>query len=237
MSTTQVHPSGHELDGTMVPRILLVDDERRILNFVSRALRAEGYDVAVAADGHTAIREALGGHFDLIVLDLLMPEPDGASVLRQVMRHKPSQAVLVLSALGDTSTKVEALELGAEDYLVKPFSLDELLARVRARIRSAARRVPSHLSGGGISLDLLRREADVGGGPIPLAEREFLLLQELMRHAGRTVGKQRLLAAVWGYHFDPGSNVLDVTVRRLRAKLGADRIRTARGEGYRVDEA
>ena len=219
------------------PRILLVDDERRILNFVSRALRGEGFDVEVAPGGEAGIRAALGSDFDLIVLDLLMPQVDGAMVLRRVLERKPEQPILVLSALGDTASKVEALELGADDYLAKPFSLDELLARVRARLRTAARGVPSHLSAGGLSLNLIRREVDAGAGPVALAEREFLLLEELLKHAGRTVGKSQLLASVWGYHFDPGSNVLDVTVRRLRAKLGVDAIRTIRGEGYRIDAA
>jgi len=217
------------------PRILLVDDEPRILNFVSRALLGEGFDVEVAQGGKEGVEAALGGEFDLIVLDLRMPEVDGTAVLRKVIERKPDQPVLVLSALGDPASKVEALDLGADDYLMKPFSLGELVARVRARVRAAARGMPSHLSAGGIRLDILRREADAGSGPIPLAEREFLVLEELMKHAGRTVGKESLLASVWGYHFDPASNVLDVTVRRLRAKLGRTSIVTVRGEGYRVD--
>ena len=125
------------------------------------------------------------------------------------------------------------LEAGAEDYLAKPFSLDELLARVRARLRVATGRATS-LVAGRLRLDLIRREADSGSGPVALADREFLLLRELMQHTGTTVSKQRLLSAVWKYHFDPGSNVVDVYVRRLRAKLGADTITTMRGEGYRI---
>jgi len=144
---------------------------------------------------------------------------------------------MVLSALGDTASKVDCLELGAEDYLAKPFSFDELLARIHARLRAATKVHPMRLSAGTLSLDLLRREADFGAGPVPLADREFLLLQELMRNAGRTVPKERLLSAVWGYHFDPGSNVVDVYVRRLRAKLGAEAVVTVRGQGYRVDVA
>jgi DNA-binding response OmpR family regulator len=141
--------------------------------------------------------------------------------------------VLVLSCLNATATKVRLLEAGAEDYLAKPFSLDELLARVRARLRVASGRATS-LVAGRLRLDLIRREADSGSGPVPLAEREFLLLRELMQHTGTTVSKQRLLSAVWKYHFDPGSNVVDVYVRRLRAKLGAGMITTMRGEGYRI---
>jgi DNA-binding response OmpR family regulator len=142
--------------------------------------------------------------------------------------------VLVLSCLTSTATKVRCLEAGADDYLAKPFSLDELLARVRARLRAAAGRAATSMVTGRLRLDLIRREADSGSGVVPLAEREFLLLRELMAHAGQTVSKQRLLSTVWQYHFDPGSNVVDVYVRRLRAKLGADTITTMRGEGYRI---
>ncbi len=174
------------------------------------------------------------GGYDVVILDLLMPGLDGATVLRRLLAQRPAQAVIVLSCLSDTATKVACLEAGAEDYLAKPFSLDELLARVRARMRAAAGRMPTSLVAGRIQLDLIRREADSGAGPVPLAEREFLLLRELMQHRGRTVSKQRLLSAVWQYHFDPGSNVVDVYVRRLRAKLGAEAITTMRGEGYRI---
>jgi two-component system, OmpR family, response regulator len=217
------------------PRILLVDDEPKILNFVSRALRLEGFDVDVAAGGKVGIDAALGETYDLIILDLRMPGCDGRAVLRLVLDRKPSQPFLVLSALGDLASKVEALDLGADDYLVKPFSLDELLARVRARVRAAARGIPSHLSTGALHLDIVRREADAGSGPVSLAQREFRVLEELMKHAGTTVGKEALLASVWGYHFDPSSNVLDVTIRRLRSKLGLASIVTVRGQGYRVD--
>jgi len=216
-------------------RILLVDDERRILNFVGRALRAEGFLVDAVDAGVEGLRLALEHQYDLVVLDLLMPDLDGKAVLRRLLTRKPEQAVIVLSALTDTASKVECLELGAEDYLAKPFSFEELLARVRARLRGVDRASTTILAAGRITLDLVRRRADVGTGPIALADREFLLLQELMKRAGRTVSKERLLSSVWGYHFDPGSNVVDVYVRRLRAKLGSEAITTVRGEGYRID--
>ncbi|MEP7060013.1 MAG: response regulator transcription factor [Actinomycetota bacterium] len=216
-------------------RILLIDDEPRILNFVSRALRGEGFDIETALGGQEGIDSAISSDFDLIILDLRMPVVDGTTVLQRVLARKPDQPVLILSALGDPASKVRALDLGADDYLMKPFSLSELVARVRARVRAAARGIPSHLSAGTLRLDVHRREVDAGAGPIPLAEREFLVLEELMKHAGRTVSKEALLSSVWGYHFDPTSNVLDVTIRRLRTKLGGSSITTVRGVGYRVD--
>src|SRR6266508_35465 len=188
-------------------KILVVDDEARILRFVVRGLQAEGFVVDSADNGADGLHKALEGRYDL-----LMPGMDGASVLRRLVAKRPAQAVLVLSCLTATATKVRCLEAGAEDYLAKPFSLDELLARVRARLRAAAGRATTSLVAGRLRLDLIGREADSGSGPVPLADREFLLLRELMQHTGTTVSKQRLLSAVWNYHFDPGSNVVDVYV-------------------------
>jgi two-component system, OmpR family, copper resistance phosphate regulon response regulator CusR len=224
-----------EAEQAPVGRILVIDDEQRILNFVHRGLEAEGMAVDSARDGGEGLRLALAKNYDLVVLDLVMPGLDGQAVLRHILERKPSQPILILSALNDTASKVRCLELGAEDYISKPFSLEELLARVRARLRTAARSRPTRLQAGSLSLDLIRRRADDGTGPIPLADREFLLLGELMRNAGQTVSKERLLSSVWGYHFDPGSNVVDVYVRRLRAKLGSEAIVTVRGVGYRID--
>ncbi len=226
-----------EDDLAPIGRILVIDDEQRILNFVRRGLEAEGMAVDCAPDGEEGLRLALAHPYDLVVLDLVMPGLDGHAVLRRILDRKPSQPVLILSALNDTASKVSCLERGAEDYISKPFSLEELLARVRARLRNAARSIQTRLSAGSLTLDLIRRQADAGSGPIPLAEREFLLLGELLRNAGHTVSKERLLASVWGYYFDPRSNVVDVYVRRLRAKLGSDRIVTVRGAGYRIDAA
>jgi two-component system, OmpR family, copper resistance phosphate regulon response regulator CusR len=216
-------------------RVLLIDDEPRILNFVRRGLDAEGFEVDATREAKEGLDLALARSYDLVILDLVMPGLDGHAVLRRLMDRKPSQPVLILSALNDTASKVGTLELGAEDYISKPFSLEELLARVHARLRSARRASPARLQAGGVSLDLIGRRADAGEGAVPLAEREFLLLRELMRHAGTTVSKERLLSSVWGYHFDPGSNVVDVYVRRLRAKLGAGAVTTVRGVGYRID--
>jgi two-component system, OmpR family, response regulator len=217
-----------------VARILVVDDEDRMRQVLARALEAEGYRVDTAADGSSAVALAADHAYDLVILDLLLPGVDGHTVLRQLLERRPRQPVLILSALTDSASKVETLELGAEDYVAKPFSFDELLARVRARIR-ALREGSQRIRVGRLSLDLVGRRADAGAGPVVLAEREYLLLRELMRHSAQTLSKERLLASVWGYHFDPGSNVVDVYVRRLRAKLGAEVIRTVRGEGYRID--
>jgi two-component system OmpR family response regulator len=217
-------------------RILLVDDEQRVLRFVSRGLQNEGYSVDAADNGADGLRMALTGVYDLIILDLLMPGLDGSMVLRRIVRKLPSQPVMILSCLTETAAKVRCLEAGAEDYLAKPFSLDELLARVLAHLRVAARGgAETRLSVGRLKLNMVDREADSGCGPVTLPEREFLVLRELMWRAGETVSKQQLLSSVWRYDFDPGSNVVDVYVSRLRAKLGPELIRTVRGKGYQID--
>jgi DNA-binding response OmpR family regulator len=217
-------------------RILLIDDEAGIRNFVSRGLRSEGFTVDLAPDGDAGLKAALGPPYDLIILDLLLPDRGGIELLRRIIWEHPGQSVIVLSALGDTPSKVASLEAGAEDYLVKPFSFEELLARVRARLRDA-RSSRTRLTAGPLTLDLIAHQVQTESGRVLLAEREFLLLRELMSSAGETVSKERLLATVWGYRFDPGSNVVDVYIRRLRAKIGGEVIKTVRGEGYRIDAA
>jgi DNA-binding response OmpR family regulator len=225
-------------------RILVVDDEVRILNLVARALRAEGFAADVAADAAKAMTLATASSYDLVILDLLMPGTGGIDLLQELIARRPQQRVLVLSALGDVDSKVTALNLGADDYLTKPFSLDELLARVRARLRLARRFDGTRLAdrnGEGtapdakVTLDPIRQEADAGFGPVRLSRTECLLLRELIRNVGQTLSKERLLSSVWDFSHDPGSNVVDVYVRRLRAKLGDESITTVRGEGYRVD--
>ncbi|MGH2528156.1 MAG: response regulator transcription factor [Actinomycetota bacterium] len=216
-------------------RVLLVDDERRIVSFVSRALSAEGFQVDSALDGIRGLELARTGRYELVVLDLLLPGQDGVSVLQHLMESRPDQRVLVLSALSDVNSKVRCLQLGASDYLPKPFSLAELLARVRARLRQPASGPDDRfLKAGGVRLDLVRRVADAGDGAVALSGREFLVLQHLMLKRGEVCSRQQLLADVWGYSFDPGSNVVDVCVGRLRAKLGPDVIETVRSVGYRI---
>lgn len=217
-------------------KVLVVDDEPRIVSFVSRALTAEGFRVDGASDGVRALELATKERYELVVLDLMLPELDGIAVLQGLMEHRPDQRVLVLSALSDVETKVRCLESGASDYLSKPFSLAELIARIRARLRQPAAG-PRHrfLEVGELRLDLTRRTVDRDGRRISLSEREFLLLEHLMRQDGEVCSRQRLLESVWGYSFDPGSNVVDVCVGRLRAKLGPDVIETVRNVGYRFD--
>jgi two-component system, OmpR family, response regulator len=215
-------------------RILLVDDEPRIRDFITRALVTAGYDVAAASCGNEGLRMARASDYDLVILDLIMPDIDGRTVLAQLLKERRDQAVLVLSCLADVTTKVACLELGAQDYLTKPFSLAELLARVRVRLRGETHLVSEVLRAGELTLDVGRLQANIGHGPVALTRLEFLLLRELMEHAGQSVGKGQLLATVWGYDFDPGSNVVDVCVRRLRSKLGFELIKTVRGEGYQL---
>jgi two-component system OmpR family response regulator len=223
-----------QASGQSGPRILLVEDEPRIRDFITRALVTAGYEVTPAGCGTEGLRLARAGDYDLVILDLIMPDIDGRLVLAQVLRERREQAVLVLSCLADVTTKVDCLELGAQDYLTKPFSLAELLARVRVRLRVEPHAANEVLRAGVLILDVGRLEANIGHGPVPLTRLEFLLLRELMEHAGQSVGKGQLLASVWGYDFDPGSNVVDVCVRRLRSKLGFELIKTVRGEGYQL---
>jgi DNA-binding response OmpR family regulator len=222
------------VQGQAGPHILLVDDEPRIRDFITRALVTAGYAVDSAACGEDGLRKALAQDYDLVILDLLMPDVDGRDILTQLMRDRREQPVLVLSCLADVTTKVDCLELGAQDYLTKPFSLAELLARVRIRLRGDPHPANEVLRAGDLVLDVGRLEANIGRGPVALTRLEFLLLRELIEHAGQSVGKGQLLASVWGYDFDPGSNVVDVCVRRLRSKLGFELIKTVRGEGYRL---
>jgi DNA-binding response OmpR family regulator len=215
-------------------RVLIVDDEERIRLALGRILRARGIDTHAVAGGADAVACTVSGSYDLVILDLLMPGRDGFSALREIMRRQPNQAVLVLSCLSDPETIMASLDLGADDYVPKPFHVGELVARVQARLRAAARPGPRLLFYGPLVLDVVRRHADTGAGPVPLTSREFQLLWELMHWRGAVVAKDELLARVWGGATDSVSNVVDVYVRRLRSRLGPDVITTVRGEGYCV---
>ena len=219
-------------------RILVIEDEARILSFVSRALEAEGYTVAAAPDGREGLRLALTGSCDLVVLDLLIPAIDGLSVLRRLSHERPQLPVLILSARSDLQTKLRSFDLGAIDYIAKPFALDELLARVRAQLRRGIADDGNLVRAGALVLDVARRHAHVDGVLVPLSDREFRVLHHLAVHAGEVVSRERLLAEVWGYDFDPRSNVVEVCMRRLRQKLGEGApIETVRNAGYRLAAA
>ncbi len=220
-------------------RILVIEDESRIQAFLSRGLEAEGYSVATASDGRAGLVLASTGSWDLVVLDLLLPGLSGLEVLEELHRSRPRLPVLILSARTDLRTKLMGFELGAADYVPKPFSLDELLARVRVQLRAGRPLDDEHvLAAGRVVLDLARRQARIGELVTDLSDREFRLLHHLLLHAGEVISRERLLADVWGYGFDPGSNVVDVCVRRLRRKLGPDApIETVRHAGYRLASA
>ncbi len=218
-------------------RILVIEDEARIRSFLTRGLEAEGYAVEGAADGRSGLALGLVPSWDLVVLDLLLPGVGGLDVLRELHRVRPALPVLVLSARSDLTTKLRGFELGAVDYLPKPFSLDELLARVRVQLRKPTSfgENGNVVRRGRLTLDLPRRQARFNGTVCDLADREFRLLHHLLLHEGEIVSRERLLADVWGYGFHPGSNVVDVSVRRLRKKLGPDApIETVRNAGYRL---
>jgi len=220
-------------------RILVIEDEPRILAFVSRGLEAEGFTVDAAGDGPGGLRRAVVETYDLVVLDLLLPRLDGLAVLRELQRRRPGLPVVIVSARGDLETKLRGFGLGACDYVSKPFSFDELLARIRAQLRRGQLGGDGTVvSAGPLTLDLARRQARLGEVVAELSDREFRLLHHLVLHQGEVVSRERLLSEVWGYHFDPRSNVVDVCVRRLRKKLGVEApIETVRHGGYRVTAA
>jgi two-component system copper resistance phosphate regulon response regulator CusR len=221
-------------------RILVIEDEPRILAFLARGLEAEGFLVDGARDGAAGARRASERRYDLVILDLLLPKLDGLSVLRNLQADRPELPVVIVSARSDLPTKLRGFGLGASDYVSKPFSFDELLARVRAQLRNGRRNGGSDnvVRAGKLTLDLARREARLGELVAELSDREFRLLHHLVLHQGEIVSRERLLSDVWGYHFDPRSNVVDVCVRRLRKKLGSDApIETVRHGGYRLTAA
>ena len=211
--------------------VLIVEDERRIASFVARGLSREGYAVQAVADGDDALASAARQEPALVLLDVMLPGRDGIAVLRELIQLKPALPVMMLSARSDPETKVAALRAGAIDYVSKPFSFDELLERVRIHLRRSSELDPSVLSAHGVTLELRRRIADFGDGPIHLTDREALVLEYLMRHADEVVSRERLLSAIWGYSFDTETNTVDVCVRRLRLKIGHERIATIRGRG------
>jgi DNA-binding response OmpR family regulator len=216
--------------------ILIVEDEQRIASFVAKGLRAEGHRATVSGDGLEGLDLAMGGDVDLVILDIGLPSLDGFGVLDQMRAQGSRVPVIVLTARDSVTDTVSALEGGADDYMAKPFRFAELLARVRVRLRQAAeqRHVgDGDLDAGGVHLDLRTRRATVDGREVELSAREFALAEIFMRNAGQVLSREQLLDQVWGYDFDPGSNIVDVYVGYLRKKFGPDTISTVRGMGYR----
>jgi two-component system, OmpR family, copper resistance phosphate regulon response regulator CusR len=218
-----------------VTRILIAEDEERIASFLEKGLHANGYSTEVAADGNEALRLARSGIFDLLLLDIGLPGKDGFEVLRELRGEAHTVPVVILSARDGVDDTVDGLEGGADDYITKPFRFDELLARVRVRLRTEPPGEPSVLRVGDASLDLRSRRAVVGHTAVDLSAREFALAEVFFRHSGQVLAREQLLSHVWGYDFDPSSNIVDVYVGYLRRKLGKGRISSVRGVGYRLE--
>jgi len=219
-------------------RILIVEDEVGIARFLERAMRSEGFATERAANGDEGQRMALGGDFDLVLLDVMLPGRSGLDVLTEIRRERPELPVILVTALGQKEDIVEGLDRGADDYVTKPFDLDELLARVRAQLRRPAQRDPTRLEAAGIEVDLRTREVQRLGRDVHLTAREFELLTYLMRHPNQVLSREQILNGVWGYDFDPGTNVLSVYINYLRRKLTVDGdpppIETVRSAGFRL---
>ncbi len=215
-------------------RILLVEDEARLASFLEKGLRGSGFTTTVVGDGLTATALANDDDFDLIVLDLGLPGKDGLEVLKDLRRDGQRLPVIVLTARSDPHDRVEGLDTGADDYLAKPFHFEELVARIKVRLRDdGAATEQTQLRVGNVALDLRTRWASVGGETVELSAREFELLRTFLQHPDQVLSREQLLARVWGYDYDPGSNVVDVYVGYLRKKLGGPKLETIRGVGYR----
>jgi DNA-binding response OmpR family regulator len=216
-------------------RILIAEDEVGIASFLQRGFEAEGFAAKVAESGDVALALGRSGEFDLLILDLGLPELDGITVLEELRKHDRELPVVILTARDSVEDTVVGLDTGADDYVTKPFHFDELLARVRARLRPAQNGDAQILQAGSVSLDLRTRRAFVEGRMVDLSAREFALAKLFFEHAGQVLSKEQILSHVWGYDFDPGSNVVEVYVSYLRKKLGPHRPRTVRGMGYVLD--
>jgi DNA-binding response OmpR family regulator len=225
---------------SLVGHIVLIEDEPGIVDFIDRGLRARGFDVRAAMDGETGLDLALAEHVDLVVLDLMLPRKSGMDVLREVSQQRPGLPVIVLTARGEVEDRVGGLDAGAVDYLVKPFALTELEARIRAQLRSARQAQPTTVRRAGIEIDLLTRSVRSNGENVRLTNTEFDLLAYFMNHPGQVLNRQQILRAVWGYGHDPATNIVDVYIGYLRRKLAVgDRpvpIKTVRSRGYRLED-
>jgi DNA-binding response OmpR family regulator len=219
-----------------VSRILIAEDERPISAFLQRGLNANGFTVEIAERGDEALELARSDRFDLIILDIGLPYLDGFEVLRELRRVNERVPVVILTARESLRDTVAGLEGGADDYITKPFRFQELLARVRLRLRGEHVAEPTTIRVGDVKLDLRTRQVVVDGHTVDLSAREFALAEAFFRHPGQVLSREQLLDLVWGYAFDPGSNIVDVYVGYLRKKLGKHRIRSLRGMGYRLEK-
>ena len=216
-------------------RILIAEDEPRLSSFLEKGLRAAGYSTTVVDEGTRCVTLARDDEFDLLILDIGLPGQDGFAVLRSIRTRGEKMPVLILTARDEVVDTVTGLDSGADDYVTKPFVFEELLARVRARLRAPEQGESAlELHGGGVRLDVRTRRAVVDGEEVELTAKEFTLLETFLRHPGQVLSREQLLSHVWGYDFDPGSNVVDVYVGYLRRKLGSERFETVRGMGYRL---
>jgi DNA-binding response OmpR family regulator len=216
-------------------QILIIEDEQRISSFISKGLRSAGFHPTIAELGSKGLHLAQTGDFELVILDLGLPDMDGFDVLRDIRRGHNDIPVIILTARSSVDDTVAGLESGADDYMPKPFRFEELLARVRRRLRPDANGTDlNELEHRGLRLDLRARRASIGGKAVDLSAREFALAEAFLRNPGQVLSREQLLSRVWGYDFDPSSNVVDVYVRYLRNKLGAERFETVRGMGYRL---
>jgi DNA-binding response OmpR family regulator len=215
-------------------RILIAEDEPRIAEFLERGLRSCGYSTVTVDDGALAASIARDRDFDLLILDLGLPSMDGIEALGQIRGRGERMPVIILTARSELDTTVAGFETGADDYVTKPFRFEELLARIRVRLRSEPSSEPTVLRAGALSLDVRTRRASVGERTVELTAREYSLLETFLRHPDQVLSREQLLSIVWGYDFDPGSNVVEVYVRYLRKKLGGDVIETVRNMGYRL---
>jgi len=213
--------------------VLVVQDDPRIASFITRGLEAEGFAVRSASDGALGLRMTESSEFDLIILDLVLPTVTGEEVLTQIRGRGSTVPVIVLTSKDAVSDRVANLDAGADDYVTKPFSLTELLARVRARLRSADQAVSTTISHGRVTVDVRARQALIDGRSVELTSREFALLETLMHHPGQVLSQAQLIDQVWGYDHDPRSNVVEVYIGYLRKKLHPDVVETVRGAGYR----
>jgi two-component system copper resistance phosphate regulon response regulator CusR len=217
-------------------RILIAEDEPRISSFLQKGLKANGFTTSVVQSGDEALAMAHTGEFDLLILDIGLPRKDGFEVLEELRASDKRIPVIILTARDSVGDTVYGLEGGADDYVTKPFRFEELLARVRVRLRGERSPEKTVLTVGNRALDLRTRRVQVGGRTMELAAREFALAEMFFRHPGQVLSREQLLSHVWGYDYDPGSNIVDVYVGYLRRKLGKDSISTIRGMGYRLEE-